>query len=139
MDRYFSITPEKKNQITIQLKHLLEKRHEVVFSVLHGSFLNNDKFKDIDVAVWVAERTVMKTGALDYELSTSVDLSYHLPYPIDVKVLNYAPLGFQYHAVSGSLLTCTDDDFRAHTVATIWIRYLDFLPQSKGFLLDMIS
>jgi len=137
--KYFSILPEEKDQISAQLARLFEKRKEIIFSVLHGSFVNDEKFKDVDVAVWLDENAVKKDSALDYELSTGVDLSYIIHFPVDVKTLNYAPLGFQYFAVSGRLLTCTDDDFRVDTIESIWNRYFDFLPKSEDFLLDMIS
>ena len=139
LDEYFSIFTEKKEQITDLLIRLLEERNEIIFSMLHGSFVREGKFKDIDIAVWVDEHRVIRDAALDYELSTSVDISYNLPYPVDVKVINYAPLGFQYYAVAGRLLTSSDDDFRVETVTAIWNRYFDFLPKSKEFLLDMIS
>ena len=139
LDEYFSIFTEKKEQITDLLIRLLEERTEILFSMLHGSFIREGKFKDIDIAVWVDEHRVIRDAALDYELSTSVDISYKLPYPVDVKVINYAPLGFQYYALAGRILTCSDDDLRVDTVVCIWNRYFDFLPKSKEFFLDMIS
>ncbi|MBW1696344.1 MAG: nucleotidyltransferase domain-containing protein [Deltaproteobacteria bacterium] len=137
-NQYLSFEPERKEHIVTQLVRLLEQRKEIIFSMLHGSFVSNDRFRDIDVAVWLAEDKMYPKDTLDYELSLSVEISYELNLPVDVKVLNFAPLGFQYYAVSGRLLTCTDDDFRVDTIVSIWNRYFDFLPKSKEFLLEMI-
>ena len=138
-NRYLSFEPKKKGHIVTQLVRMLEQRKEIIFSMLHGSFINNDRFRDIDVAVWLTGDKMDPNDTLDYELRLSVEISYALNLPVDVKVLNFAPLGFQYSAVSGRLLTCTDDDFRVDTIVSIWNQYFDFLPKSKEFLLEMIS
>lgn len=132
------ITRIEKDKIISLLISTLDKK-EILFSYAHGSFVEEEVFRDIDLAVWVKEEVLPKEKALKYELSLSVDLGYLIGYPVDLKVLNYAPLGFQYHVTKGKLLTCLDDDLRVDFLAQVWSKYLDFAPKSKEFLLEMLS
>lgn len=128
----------QKEKIISLLVTALDKK-EILFSYVHGSFVEEEVFRDIDLAVWVKEELFPKEKALKYELSLSVDLEYLIGYPVDLKVLNYAPLGFQYHVTKGRLLTCLDDDLRTDFLTEVWSKYLDFAPKSKEFLLEMLS
>ena len=59
--------------------------------------------------------------------------------PVDLKVLNYAPLGFQYYSTTGLLIMCKDDDLRVDYLTKIRSLYFDFKPSSERFLLEMID
>ena len=56
--RRFSLSPEQKQQVKAQIQHLLESREEVLFAYLHGSFLLDVPFEDIDIAVYLREDMV---------------------------------------------------------------------------------
>lgn len=127
---------KQKAQVVQQLKEWLEGREEIIFSYLHGSFVEEKHFRDIDVAVFVDERRVEADRALEYglDVGTQLDMSFGLP--IDIRVLNYTSLGFRYHASQGRLLTCRDDDLRVEIVTRIWSLYFDQLPLKRRFLQD---
>lgn len=116
----------------------LEKQNEIFFGYLHGSFAEGRSFKDIDVAVFVDEEAIPKERALDFEMSTSIKLEKEVKLPIDVKVINYAPLGFQYHCTTGLLIMCKDDDLRVDFLTRVRSLYFDFKPSSERFLLEML-
>lgn len=131
-------TIDKKQTIAI-LKNSLIKKTELMFSFLHGSFLEAGAFHDIDIAVYVNENMVPKEKAMDYEFDLSYKLESIVKRPVDVKVINYAPLAFQYHATAGKILTCRDEDFMADKVADIRIFYLDFKPTSRQTVMEMLG
>ena len=135
---FYKVNRVEKEKIISLLVKALDKK-EILFSYVHGSFVEEEVFRDIDLAVWVKGEVLPKEKALKYELSLSVDLEYLIEYPADLKVLNYAPLGFQYHVTKGRLLTCLDDDLRVDFLAEVWSKYLDFAPKSREFLLEMLS
>jgi len=129
----------EKEKLTKGIKRLLEDKIEILFSYLHGSFMEDIKFNDIDVAIYVDENMVSREKAMDYEFALSDELEDAVKLPVDVKVINYAPLAFQYHATAGKILTCRDEEFMADKVAGIRSLYLDFKPVADRFLMEMLS
>ena len=77
----------------------LETRQEIVLAVLHGSFLLGGTYRDIDVAVWLGPGLPSPGERFRYALDLSVGLHLRLGLPVDVRVLNDAPLAFRYHAL----------------------------------------
>lgn len=129
----------EKHDIIKKLTSLLKKEDKILFSFLHGSFLEGSRFNDIDIAVYIDERKIHKGDALDYEFRLSAKLEETVKLPVDVKIINYAPLGFQYHATSGKLLACKDNEVMADKVAEIRIFYLDFKPTSEKLTMEMLG
>ena len=135
------LTEETKAQLQQELGSLLSGREEIVFACLHGSFLEPHGFRDVDIGVWVVPERVPGERAFDYELDLSLWLEQRSPQPVpmDVKVLNYAPLGFRYAASSGTPLLLRDlkawYTFREET----WRDYWDFMPLARAMLRDLLS
>ncbi|MGQ5711954.1 hypothetical protein [Desulforudis sp. DRI-14] len=50
------------------------------------------------MTVYVNPAAVVKDKALDYEMAVGVELEMALRFPVDVRVLNYVPSYFAYHA-----------------------------------------
>lgn len=128
-----------KAEIKGLLRRLLAQREEIRFACLHGSFLEPHGFRDVDLAVWVDPDSVRQEAAMDYEFKLSAWIEQGVPHPIDVKVLNYAPLSFQYAVTKGEPVCLRDEEewfaFREQT----WRDYLDFAPLAKEALLDLLG
>ena len=133
----------EKAEITRSLRELLASREEVRFACLHGSFLGSfvepQGFRDIDLAVWVDPDRVPRDRVLEYECELSAGLERSIRLPIDAKVLNYAPLSFQYAVTHGEPILVRDEDawfaFRERT----WRAYLDFAPLAREVLVDLLA
>lgn len=123
-----------------KLRESLEKRDEIIFAYVHGSFAEGLSFKDIDVAVYVDEKTVTIKDAIDYglEISAITELESGLT-PLDIKVINYAPVGFRYYATRSILLFSKDEEIRCNFLEDTWRRYFDLLPKRKQLILDLAS
>jgi predicted nucleotidyltransferase len=130
---------EDKTKIKSVLSQLLAQREEIRFACLHGSFLGPHGFRDVDIAVWLDPGRVPRETAKDYEFTLSAWVERELSHPVDVKVLNYAPLSFQYAATDGEAVFLRDEEewfaFREQT----WREYLDYAPVAKEALLDLLS
>lgn len=128
-----------KAEIMARLRRLLDERAEIRFACLHGSFLEPYGFRDVDVAVWVEPVAVPAPTTLDYEFRLAAWLEREVCYAVDVKVLNYAPLGFRYAATRGVPLLIRDEEewhaFRERT----WRAYFDFAPHVREGLLDLLE
>jgi predicted nucleotidyltransferase len=81
--------------------------------------LTGGSYRDIDVAVWI-DPVPHGPGAITrYALDLATELSLALGQPVDVQVLNRAPLAFRHHALKGQPLVVRDwewlDELRART------------------------
>lgn len=109
----YRLTCREKARVTSALRDLLAFREEVLFAYLHGSFINGNKFRDIDVAVYLEGR-LTRRASLQYQVTLAKDLSRALRLPVDITVLNVAPLGLRHNAVSGQVLLCRENGTRTH-------------------------
>ncbi|MFQ6052335.1 MAG: nucleotidyltransferase domain-containing protein [Candidatus Hydrothermarchaeota archaeon] len=132
------VSKREMREIKETLKSLLEKRDEIIFAYLHGSFLEDYGFKDIDIAIFIDEKKVKREECLDYEIDLSITLEKIIRFPVDVKVLNYAPLGLKYEITKGEVILSRDEERRFNFIEWVWRDYLDFKPLEKQILMDML-
>lgn len=116
------------SEIRQHLNNLLKERPEISFAYLHGSFVEGQAFHDIDVAVYLDSP---QSDSFDYEMELSVELTRALHLPVDIQVLNQAPLGFQRQVLQGELIFARDEvqltDY-IEDVADEYTAFAHFLP-----------
>ncbi|MCS4541934.1 MAG: nucleotidyltransferase domain-containing protein [Euryarchaeota archaeon] len=132
------LSKKKKTGVKNSLNIILAKREEVVFAYLYGSLLSANWFRDIDIAVFVDEKRVSRKEALDYEISLSLELEKELRMPVDVKLLNYAPLSFKYEVTKGEVIFSRNEEARFSFLEETWHRYLDYAPVEREFIKEML-
>lgn len=120
-----------------KLKDFLSGFEDVVFAYLHGSFVQGEEFRDVDVAVFLTGGAVRSSDDVEYEISLSLRLEKEIGLPVDVKILNNAPLSFRYHASRGTLLLTKDEPVREDFLSRTWSEYFDFLPLSRIYMEDL--
>ena len=126
----------ERKEIEEKLRKALERHREVVFAYLHGSALETEHFRDVDVAVYFDE-TVEDT--LEKELSLAVELEEELGLEVDVRALNGAPPAFRYRAVKGKLLVDRNPDLRLKFIEeTVW-EYLDYEPIERRMRRELLA
>ena len=135
----YQLSKKEKKEIEDGLDPLLARTKEVIFAYIYGSFLSAAWFRDLDIAVFVDEKKVGRKEALDYEISLSLELEKMLRLPVDVKVLNYAPLSFRYEVTRGKLVFSRDEGAMFTFLEETWHRYLDFAPVEKQFIKEMFA
>ena len=89
------------------------------------------------MAVYITPGTAREVDVADYEISHSLRLEKVLGLPVDVKILNDAPLSFRYHVSRGILLLNRDDSIREDFLRRTWSEYFDFLPLSRIYLEEL--
>jgi predicted nucleotidyltransferase len=134
-----TISAVQRDRLIEQVIRLLEERSEIVLAVLHGSFLTDRPFRDIDLALYLDPAEIRREVLRDYELEQGVRWSAELGMPIDVRVLNDAPLAFRYHALKGVVLLARDGEFVDEFRARTWDEYCDFAPFAKRYLREAIG
>lgn len=137
-DPRYDFDETKKDSILQVLIKAIKREPFIKFTFLHGSFLENLPFRDIDIAVFYQPELTCEQR---HEISThlSVELTKRLGIPVDVHPLNDAALPFCYHATAGTLLTCQDPEEAYEYVEHTRIMYMDFLPLLKQNLQDLLQ
>jgi hypothetical protein len=77
----------EKHAVKNRLRERLAARSEVRFAYLHGSFLDADRFGDIDIAVSVERGSLSGADPTTYELNLEAVLERGLDLPVDVRVV----------------------------------------------------
>lgn len=104
----------------------LEKESVVSFAYVYGSLLDTDTVHDIDIGLYLRKPMSDSASAMALDLSTR--LTALVGMPVDVRVLNEAPLSFLYHVLRGRLLVCHDEDLLTAMLEDVARRYLDLAP-----------
>lgn len=137
----YLLSDEQKEKTVESIKNTLNVLPEIVFAYIHGSFINTKGFGDIDIAVYLKEETLRERSfIINYEIDLEMKLEETLKYPVDVRVLNYAPLSFQYQVIKGGELVFEKDgdsrvDFQTKTLDF----YFDFAPFRKRYLKEVLG
>src|SRR2546427_2564556 len=128
-----------RERVVARLKRELEACLEIVLALLHGSFARGGEHRDIDVAIRLDPDRLSRDERFRYALDLSVHLQLQLGSPIDVRVLNDAPLAFRYHALQGRPLVVRDEEFLDELRARTWDDYLDFQPFARQYLREALG
>ncbi|MEQ9714074.1 MAG: type VII toxin-antitoxin system MntA family adenylyltransferase antitoxin [Candidatus Asgardarchaeia archaeon] len=119
--KYYTLSQEERIKIEKKIKDILSHDENIIFAFIHGSFISGNPFRDIDIAVFLKD----EKDAFSYVTRYSAKIEIEIKYPIDLHVLNEAPLTFQYHAITkGKLLLSRDeltlDLFIERTLKKYW-------------------
>ncbi len=135
--KYYQIAPGKKEIIINKLKRVIDNLGGIAFVYLHGSFKNASKFRDIDIALYMNE---ISGSYLQMELRLEALFSTDIPYPVDVKFLNNAPLSFAYNAIKDGIpIFVADENIRIDFVENTLNKYFDFAPFRKLYLKETLG
>lgn len=123
-----------KHILSENLTRCLAEKEEILFAYLLGTFLTRNDFEDIDVGIFIDPQKLPGIDTLRYELELAVEMEKHLKpgeifkryIPMDIKVINDAPVTFRYSVSAGKLLFSKDENIREEFVCRTWQEYFDF-------------
>ncbi len=124
-ERVHDADAASRNLTAARLADSLGQENDVSFAYLFGSFLEERRFRDVDVGVYLTEAAA---GSADRALVLAERLGRATGYPVDVRVLNDAPLTFLFHALRGRVLLCRDEERLSEILERTAQRYLDIEP-----------
>jgi len=129
--KLYRMSPARKKQVVEGIKQVLTSIEEVRFAFLFGTFIEDSQeaplpFHDIDVGIFL--RGLEEKKSVYYALELSDRLSSLTGVPVDVRVMNFAPVTFLFHVVRGQLLIDKDEDARCTFMERVVRHYLDMKP-----------
>ncbi len=122
----YTIQPDVREALVCRLTAELEKESVVEFAYLHGSLLDSEAVHDVDVGLYLRESEAERSSVVASDLSARLTAVAGLP--VDVRVLNEAPLSFVYHVLRGRLLVCRDEELLMSKLEGVARRDLDLAP-----------
>ena len=136
MERRFEIGNDEIARIKRDLILVIKEEHRILFAYLHGSF-GSLPFRDIDIAAYCK---IDKDKVFDFELKTSSRLEIVAGYPVDFKVINDAPIGFQFSVIyEGKLFFERERGVRLDFLEETAMRYMDYYGFSRSFLRELVE
>jgi len=129
--RYRELPAEERPRLLKKLRAKLEGSDDVVFAYVHGSFMERPSFRDLDAAIWIRDAS----RAFYYTVDFSAEMNVEVGVPVDVQVLNEAPLPFKHYIFTrGKLLFSRDEAFRLRLADQVLRQYADL-----KLLTEMVS
>ncbi|OGP62607.1 MAG: hypothetical protein A2170_09220 [Deltaproteobacteria bacterium RBG_13_53_10] len=116
----------ERDRLSQRLGDILRNHDEVVFAYVYGSFVEGVPFHDIDVGIYISK--INEKEASSYNLTLGQALSKEMQMPVDVRILNFAPVLFLYHVIRGNVIFDRDEETRSRIVERTIQRYLDLKP-----------
>lgn len=131
----FYLPQAERHRVLEDLAAQLAMYEEILFAYAYGSFLEDQRFRDLDAAVWV-QREKLQGITFHYEDTLTIELARQLKlsFPLDLRIMNEAPVSFQYRVSQGRLLLDRDPNYRVEMISRAVARYLDMKPLLHHFL-----
>jgi predicted nucleotidyltransferase len=127
------LSPKTKDAFAL----CLQDRPEILFAILYGSAAEDLPFRDLDIGLFVDRASVPASAELDYAFALADELEQVASYPVDVRVINDAPLPFRYNVSRGTPLVVNDKEVFARFLERTWDEFLDFQPMAMQYLKEL--
>jgi predicted nucleotidyltransferase len=124
--RKIVFSKREKSRLVEFFRFFLARQEAIQFSNLYGSFLDQLPIHDIDIGVYV--RGMTDKDMTFYALELGDQLGRQAGCPVDVRVLNGAPVSFIYQVLKGELLCEQNPELHAQIFENTVSRYLDMRP-----------
>ena len=128
---------EKEKVIQIISSHLFQQYDEILAVYIFGSFISERHFSDIDIGIITA---MDLSKPLDFELKLENRLEKLIKYPVDVRILNRAPISFSQNVFrTGRVIIDKNPNMRADFEGRILKQYFDFSPFQQRYLQEVTN
>ena len=136
MEERFELSANEIERIKKKIVSVLIQREEISFAYVHGSF-GVQPFRDVDIAAYCL---IPEDKVFDFELDISSELEKESGFRVDFKVINYAPIGFQFSVINeGTLLFERDMILRLDFLEKVGSEYMDYFEFSKSYFNELIE
>ena len=113
-----------KEELIKNISNTLTGIEHLVFAYIYGSFIEGGSFRDIDVAIY----STSPASELDFESDLSYELTEKAAYPVDVRMINNAPVAFQMAVLrNGRLILSREEDVRTGFIENVSSRYREYV------------
>ncbi len=132
------VSSTEKKEIIRTISDILMAKEYIIFAYIFGSFTSEDIFEDIDVGIFVSGERLQ--SPIKLELETENELEDSIRIPVDVRIINNAPLSFVYNILKRNIVIMDKDkSLRADFEGLIYKKYFDFQHLRREYLREIIN
>ncbi len=132
------LSASEKESLIKTISDILEAEGYIVFAYIFGSFLSGDTFEDLDVGVFVSN--VASEPPLKVELMLEREMTEATRIPVDVRILNKAPVPFVYNVLKGGIVIVDKNkSLRSDFEGLIYKKYFDFQHLRNEYLREIVN
>lgn len=132
---YTKLGHNERDIIIQNISNALRDRSNIIFAYVFGSFSARESFQDIDVGIFIS---VNAESALKIELDLERELEDLIHMPVDVRILNRAPISFVYQVIKGGIIIVDKNmDMRADFEGLTLKKYFDFQHLRNEYLREV--
>ncbi len=132
------LNQEERASVIEHLRKVFQKKPHVLFAYLFGSFIKGDYFEDLDLAVYFREGKRSLVGGREV-LSLEREIEEQVHFPVEIVVLNEAPLFFAFRLIKeGEIIFSRDDKSYLDFEERIRLQYFDFLPFYNRYYREVV-
>ena len=136
---YYRLSKQKQEEVIGKIASFLTRQPHIVFAFLFGSFLTDNVFRDIDVGIFVERLSPAEFFDTEINLACRLEKELNSSYPVEVKIINAAPLAFAFQVIRGKLLFSRDDDLLTDYMEATAHRYLDMAPGRDHYIKEAMA
>lgn len=130
---------DKRIALREGLAAYLERRAEIVFAYLHGSFPLDIPFRDIDLSLYLDAASVPRFRYEEYRERLCDELSDSFHQVFDISILNVTPDSFSVHVFKeGKLLFSRDDVLRTDLIEACSLASIKDEALSRQYLREIV-
>lgn len=119
----YSLGKKEKLRIVLKIKNFLSSQKDIVFAYLFGSFIEESKFRDIDLGVYILNQKKEKIQESDM----SAELTERIGYPVEAIIINDAPVSVQMSILrKGKVILCNSEEKRTDFIDDVSRRYREY-------------
>ncbi len=132
------LNTEEKKHLIEKIAAFLQERGYILFAYIFGSFTSGKSFNDIDVGIFISAEK--PESLLGLELAMERELGDILHIPVDVRVINNAPLPFTYNVLkSGAVILDNNKSLRTDFEGLIYKKYFDYKHLRNEYLREIVN
>lgn len=133
-----TLKPAAKKQLCSKVTdRLAQLCPDLVAAYVFGSFVTADAFSDLDLGLLLSKKP---SHPLLLELDLENELEKTVACPVDVRVLNGAPISFIQSVIrTGEVIVDVDPNRRADFEGLILKKYFDFAPFRARYLAEVTN
>jgi predicted nucleotidyltransferase len=138
MNKKKYLSQKEKDILIGRIFSVLQQNEYILFAYIYGSFASNKEFNDIDVGIFISDENMK--SPLQMELDLEGELEDKIKTPVDVRIINHAPLSFIYNVLkSGFVAVDKDISFRSDFEGLIFKKYFDFQYLRREYLREIVN
>lgn len=129
----------KEKEILVEkISNVLKAKEHIIFAYIFGSFVSEESFKDIDIGIFISNSEIKPSLTQELEMEGELEDAIHIP--VDVRIINKAPLSFIYNILKNRIIIVDNNkSLRADFEGLVYKNYFDFQYLRKEYLREIIN